>query len=105
MAKFTLLEVHLDGAEFTANAPYSEGEPDEEPGGFEGLPFGGDEGDEATETASDEGGANPFGIVLTFAGMILAVVALRRILGGSGEPALDESEAEEAESEGLRARL
>ncbi|QPV65188.1 hypothetical protein I7X12_17850 [Halosimplex litoreum] len=104
MAKFTLLEIHLDGAEFTANAPYSEGEPDDDTG-FGGLPFGEDEGDETAETASDEDGTNPFGIVLTFAGMILAVVALRRLLGGSGEPVLDESAGEEAESGGLRARL
>jgi hypothetical protein len=104
MAKFTLLEIHLDEADFTANAPYSEGGSDGEPEGFDGLPFG-ESGDEATETASDEGGANPFGIVLTFAGMILAVVALRRLLGGSGEPAFDAADSEEAESGGLRARL
>ncbi|WP_209452125.1 hypothetical protein [Halosimplex halophilum] len=103
MAKFTLLEVHLDGAEFTANAPYSEAEPDEGADGFGALPFGEDETDEAT--ATDEGGTNPFGIVLTFAGMILAVVALRRILGGSGEPVLETGGSEEAESGGLRARL
>ena len=104
MAKFTLLEIHLDDADFTANAPYSS-ESADDTDGFGGLPFGGDESDETAETASDEGGVNPFGIVLTFAGMILAVVALRRLLGGSGEPVLEESESEEAERGGLRARL
>ncbi|QLH75777.1 hypothetical protein HZS55_17850 [Halosimplex rubrum] len=103
MAKFTLLEVHLDGAEFTANAPYSS-ESDEDTDGLGGLPFGEDESDQATET-TDDGGANPFAIVLTFAGMILGVVALRRILGGSGEPVLDEPATEEADSGGLRARF
>ncbi|ELZ24936.1 hypothetical protein C475_11885 [Halosimplex carlsbadense 2-9-1] len=104
MAKFTLLEVHLDGAEFTANAPYSDGEPDEGADGLDALPFGESDG-EAAETAADDGGSSPFAIILTFAGMILAVVALRRILGGSGEPVLDDSEPEEAETGGLRARL
>jgi|GEM_PF-670166 len=103
MAKFTLLEVHLDGAEFTANAPYSEGEPDEDDG-LGALPFG-ESDDEAAETAADDDGSNPFGIALTFAGMVLAVVAIRRLLGGSGEPGLEPSAAEEAESGGLRARL
>ncbi|WP_415382286.1 hypothetical protein [Halosimplex sp. TS25] len=102
MAKFTLLEVHLDDAEFTANAPYSDAE-SAETGGLGGLPFGGD-GDEGIETATDDG-SNPFGIVLTFAGMILAVVAIRRLLGGSGEPALEMTEAEDAESSGLLARF
>jgi len=30
MAEFTLLEVHLDGAEFTANAPFSSSDNDDE---------------------------------------------------------------------------
>jgi len=88
MAKFTLLEVHLDGSEFTANAPYSKSE-DEAADGFDGLPFG-ESDDETAETATDDGGTNPFGIALTFAGMILAVVALRRVLGGSGESVLED---------------
>ncbi|QLH83981.1 hypothetical protein [Halosimplex pelagicum] len=103
MAKFTLLEVHLDGAEFTANAPYSSGEADEDAG--IDLPFGEDEGDEATESTTDGGGANPFGIVFAFVGLVLGVVALRRILGGSGEPVLETGDSGEAESGGLRARL
>ncbi|WP_436924141.1 hypothetical protein [Halosimplex amylolyticum] len=103
MAKFTLLEVHLDDAEFTANAPYSDAE-SAETGGLGGLPFGADE-DEGVETATEDDGSNPFGIVLTFAGMILAVVAIRRLLGGSGEPALEMTEAEDAESSGLLARF
>jgi hypothetical protein len=103
MAKFTLLELHLDDAEFTANAPYSEGESDEDADGFGGLPFGESGRDEATES-TDDGGASPFGIVVAFAGLVLFAVAVRRVLGGSGEPVLETAESE-GERGGLRARL
>ncbi|WP_436931852.1 hypothetical protein [Halosimplex halobium] len=103
MAKFTFLEVHLDGAEFMANAPFSGAESAEEAEGLADLSLGsGEDGDEAGE-ATDEGGASPFGIVFAFVGLVVLAVAFRRILGGSGEPVLDEAESESGG--GIRARL
>ncbi|WP_436910407.1 hypothetical protein [Halosimplex marinum] len=100
MAKFTFLEVHLDGAEFMANAPFSGAESAEDAEGLGDLSFGSGE-DQEGETG-DEGGS-PFGIVFAFVGLILFAVAVRRVLGGSGEPALDEAESESGG--GIRARL
>jgi hypothetical protein len=101
MAKFTFLEVHLDGAEFMANAPFSGAESAENAEGLGDLSFGSGE-DEEGETA-DEGGTSPFGIVFAFVGLVLFAVAVRRVLGGSGEPVLDEAESESGG--GIRARL
>ena len=88
MVDLTILEVHLDGAEFTANAPFSD-ETTSEGGGSTGGVFG---GDEESETADDEssGGASPFAVVFAFVGLIVLTVVLRRVLGGSGEPVLEE---------------
>jgi len=75
MAKVTLFELHLDGAEFTANAPA----------------FGSAE--EEAETESAESGGR-LGSVLLAVGVlaVLAVVAvaLKKRLGGSEDaPSLD----------------
>jgi hypothetical protein len=72
MTKITFFEFHLDGAEFTANAPGS----------------GQEEADEAgVETAvdSDESGAGP---LLALVGLVLLVglvVAAKKLLGGDSE--------------------
>jgi len=75
MVDITLLEVHLDGAEFTANAP---GIDDAE--GTSPLPVG----DDATEGSDDGGGLGPVlvGVLL----LAVAVAVGRRVVGGSGEP-------------------
>ncbi|WP_123539172.1 hypothetical protein [Halosimplex salinum] len=87
MVDLTIFEVHLDDAQFTANAPNSgEGGPADE--ATSAFSFGGDESDEAD--ATDSGRPGPFGIVFAFVGLILLTVVLRRILGGSGEPVVEE---------------
>jgi len=88
MVDLTILEVHLDSAEFTANTPFSDETTSEGGGSVSGV-FG---GDEDSETADDEssGGASPFAVVFAFVGLIVLTVVLRRVLGGSGEPVLKE---------------
>ncbi|PSQ23514.1 hypothetical protein BRD06_09120 [Halobacteriales archaeon QS_9_67_15] len=87
MVDLTILEVHLDSAELTANTPFSD--ETTSGGGSVGGVFG---GDEDSETADDEssGGASPFAVVFAFVGLIVLTVVLRRVLGGSGEPVLEE---------------
>ncbi|MBX0323441.1 hypothetical protein EGH21_10415 [Halomicroarcula sp. F13] len=77
MAKFTLLELHLDGAEFTANAP-------------------GVGSDETAETATDEGDASDSG----GRGGVLALVVLLALVGVAvaGKKLLSGSDDEELPS-------
>jgi len=70
MVDITLFELHLDGAEFTANAPDS------------GLP-GESDGEE-----SDSGGA-PLGLFAVLALVVLVVVAVAvKKMGGSDDDAV-----------------
>ena len=93
MARFTFLEVHFDGAEFTANAPFSSAQTPEDAPGLGGLPLGaeGDESAESQDAGEESGGLGAVPVVLSVLGLALVLVlVLRRILGGSGEPVLDE---------------
>ncbi|WP_459191402.1 hypothetical protein [Halosimplex sp. J119] len=81
MVEITFLEVHLDGAEFTANAPGSGGFSDED-GATDETGLGSGESDTG-------GGSSPLPSLLAFVGLVVAVVVVRRLLGGSGEPALE----------------
>ncbi|MFC7141958.1 hypothetical protein ACFQMA_19235 [Halosimplex aquaticum] len=81
MVDITLLEVHLDGAEFTANAPGSgvrSGDTDER----DESGLGGGSG--------PDGGSNPLPTLIAFVGLVAVVVLVRRILRGSGEPTLED---------------
>lgn len=87
MAKFTFLEVHLDGAEFTANAPLSNS-------------GGGEEGEadpdiEVGEVGDEEpGGKGKW--VAALVGLVFLVVvaaAAKKKLGGSDEvPELEDTD-------------
>ncbi|GGN89743.1 MULTISPECIES: hypothetical protein [Haloarcula] len=72
MAKFTLLELHLDGAEFTANAP--------------GVGNG-----ETAETAADESEASDSGgrggvlALVVLLALVGVAVAGKKLLGGSDD--------------------
>jgi hypothetical protein len=68
MAKITLFELHLDGSEFTANAPWS------------GASERGETADEATET--EDSGA-PVGLFAVAAVLVLVVLAVvvRKVRG------------------------
>jgi len=88
MVDLTILEVHLDGAEFTANAPFSD-ETESTSGGSTGGVFG-TEDESEMEDGESGGGAGPLSVVFAFVGLIVLTVVLRRVLGGSGEPVLDE---------------
>ncbi|MFB6141328.1 MAG: hypothetical protein ABEJ26_12955 [Halosimplex sp.] len=90
MAKFTFLEVHLDGADITANAPFSQGESPEDAGDLGGLSFGGDDESGEAEPTGGSDGSSPLPVVLAVVGLVLGIVVIRRILGGSGEPVLEE---------------
>lgn len=93
MARFTFLEVHLDGAQFTANAPFSSAESPEDGLDLDGLSLG-TEGDESGERqGSDEasGGRGAVPVVLSVLGLaVVLALVIRRILGGAGEPVLEE---------------
>ena len=81
MVDITLFELHLDGSEFTANAP-------------------GVGGSDEAETDRDDGGA-PLGPLAVLALVVLVVVAVaaKKLRGGDDEPPLDD--AAEAPAEGL----
>jgi len=74
MVDITIFELHLDGSEFTANAP-------------------GITGSEAEETDEEESGA-PFGLFAIAALVVLVVVALvvKKRGGGDEEPAIGDGE-------------
>jgi hypothetical protein len=76
MVDITIFELHLDGSEFTANAPNSGVLSDEE---------------EADD--SDSGGA-PLGLfaVLALVVLVVALVAVKKLGGNDEEPGLDDIE-------------
>jgi hypothetical protein len=78
MTKITFFELHLDGAEFTANAPGT----------------GADEADEADVAvgATDESGGSPLIALLGLVVLVGVAVAVKKLLGGDSEPALDDLE-------------
>jgi hypothetical protein len=83
MAKFTLLEVHLEDATFTANAPYSGAS------GEEAADEAGDEDtDDAAAGADDSGGAGKalVGLLVVVAILALAYLGSRRLGGGEDVP-------------------
>lgn len=76
MAKFTLLEIHLDGAEFTANAPFSDsGESDDSPD----IEVG-EVGDEESS-----GGPSWLPAVVGLVFLVVVAVVAKKKLGGSDE--------------------
>jgi len=76
MVDITIFEVHLDGSEFTANAPLS----------------GADESAESVDadTESDGSGGAPLGLfaVAAVLGLVALVVAAKKVSGGDAD--LDE---------------
>ena len=88
MVDLTVLEVHLDGAELTANAPFSD-KAKSTSGESAGGVFGNDEESEM-EAEGSSGGASPPVSVVAFLGLVVLTVVLRRVLGGSSESVLDE---------------
>jgi hypothetical protein len=94
MAKFTFLEVHLDGAEFTANAPLSNsggeaGESDDEPD----IEIG-EVGDEESSAGKGKWVAALVGLLFLVA---VAVVAKQK-LGGDDEPVPELADREPLDS-------
>ena len=82
MAKFTLLELHLDGAEFTANAPFSSDD-DESASESRWSRAGTDESGDETDGAAG-GGPSVGRLALVLLGVVVVVaVVLRLYLGGS----------------------
>ncbi|MFB6074401.1 MAG: hypothetical protein ABEJ89_05265 [Haloarculaceae archaeon] len=70
MAKFTLLEVHFEGSEFTANAPFSES------------------GEEDTPTEPGSGGL-PVAPLAVLAVLAALALVLRKVLGSDDETLAD----------------
>ena len=84
MAEFTLLEVHLDGAEFTANAPFSSSDDDGE--SERTSRWSRSRTSETTdETDAESDGGRSVGRLALAVLAVIAVVALglRLYLGGS----------------------
>ncbi|WP_255195758.1 hypothetical protein [Halorarius litoreus] len=83
MAKFTFLEVHLDGAKFTANAPGGKiEEPDEEP-----EVSVGEVGDEASSSGKGKWVAALVGLLFLVA---VAAVAKKKLGGDADDPEIPE---------------
>ncbi|KAA9407214.1 hypothetical protein ACNO8S_06795 [Haloarcula sp. KBTZ06] len=92
MAEFTLLELHLDGAEFTANAPFSA--PDDDDESDSKSRWSRSRTSETTnETdAEADGGRNVGRLALAVLGAVgLVAVVLRLYLGGSDGDDRDEA--------------
>jgi hypothetical protein len=71
MTKITFFELHLDGAEFTANAPGNGQEETDE------------DGEAVTDT--DESGASPLLALVGLAVLVGVAVAAKKLLGGGDE--------------------
>jgi hypothetical protein len=82
MAKFTLLEVHLEDASFTANAPYSGAS------GEEAVEEGDETDEDAAAGADDSGGPGKalVGLLVVVAILALAYLGSRRLGGGEDVP-------------------
>jgi len=84
MVEFTLFEVHLDGAQLTANAPFSSANPeDAEDADWTELEPGtdGDGGEDG-----DGGGPNPLAVVFAVVTAVVLAVVIRKVLGGDESP-------------------
>ncbi|AJF26987.1 hypothetical protein JZX76_04520 [Haloarcula hispanica] len=92
MAEFTLLELHLDGAEFTANAPFSSTDDDDESERKSRWSRSRtDEQSDETDVEAD-GGRNVGRFALAvFGAVALVAVVLRLYLGGSDGDDSDEA--------------
>ncbi|EMA22927.1 MULTISPECIES: hypothetical protein [Haloarcula] len=92
MAEFTLLELHLDGAEFTANAPFSSTDDDDESERKSRWSRSRtDEQSDETDVEGD-GGRNVGRFALAVLGAVaLVAVVLRLYLGGSDGDDSDEA--------------
>jgi hypothetical protein len=82
MVDITILELNLEGADFTANAPGSGESASEMKGGL----FSGSDDEESVAADESGGGPSPLPLVVGVAVLVLAVVAVRRLLGGEAEP-------------------
>jgi hypothetical protein len=90
MAKFTFFEINLNGAQLTANAPFSDGSehPDAIPG---------DANERAVAAADDSAGTRPWlGALVSLLFFIAVAVLAKKRFGGASEsgiapeePALD----------------
>ncbi|WP_336339049.1 hypothetical protein [Haloarcula brevis] len=85
MAEFTLLEVHLDGAEFTANAPFSSADDDDE--STSKSRWSRSRTDEPSDETDTEDGGRSVGRLALAALAVVAVVAVatRLYLGGADD--------------------
>jgi hypothetical protein len=85
MAKFTLLEINLDGAQLTANAPFSDGS--EHP---DALPGDAAKGDATTAEAEEGEAGTKRPWLAALVGLlflaVLAVLAKKKLGGGSDDP-------------------
>ncbi|MGB9932254.1 hypothetical protein [Haloarcula amylolytica] len=93
MAEFTLLEVHLDGAEFTANAPFSSTDDDDE--SERKSRWSRSRTDEPSDEIDTEaGGGRRVGrLALAVLGVVAVVAVLLRLYLGGSEGADDSDEA------------
>ncbi|MFB6224513.1 MAG: hypothetical protein ABEH86_12685 [Haloarcula sp.] len=82
MAEFTLLELHLDGAEFTANAPFSSADDESE-----STSRWSRRSETTSETDDDSSSSSKWGLlaVLGIGALAVGAVAVSRFLGGSDE--------------------
>ena len=84
MAKFTLLEVHLDGADIRANAPFSSATPED-------IESGSDLESTDEDDSTESSGGPPTGALLVVGLALVAVtaIALKKVLGGSDDERFD----------------
>lgn len=86
MTEITFFELHLDDATF--NAPFSAAESPEEIAGSSGgglLSRGGTDDEEAGATAGEGGGPSALPVLLGLVVLALALVGVRRFVGGEPE--------------------
>jgi len=94
MAKYTLLELNLDDASFTAtaNAPFG-GSEDEEPGDVGSPDAGEDEGDETDAggpiTEDGDGGPGLVPVLIALVVLIALAALARRRMGDEPDPIVD----------------